>query len=126
MKSTYQKIKEREKRCVCRQCGNQLEAKLIIFNQYGGQGIELYCSNCKRIEYGVEPEIYFLARKFVEDNEFNYFVDMLEDERCFQLNISKVSEIFSWAFRELGLCDSNGMTKNGKEVFEIQNKSGAL
>lgn len=123
MKSEYQKMKEREKRCVCRQCGTKLEARLIIFNQYGGQGIELYCPTCKRIEYGVEPEIYFLARRFVADNEFNYFADMVEDERSFRLNISKVSELFSWAFRELKLCDNNGLTKIGQEVFEARFKT---
>lgn len=116
MKSEYEKLKEREKRCVCRQCGSRLEVRLIIFNQYGGQGIELYCPNCRRIEYGTEPEIYALAKQFVEENEFNYFLDMAEDERNVMLNVSKVSEIIAWVFREIEICDSNGVSKIGQRI----------
>lgn len=116
MKSEYEKLRERENRCVCRQCGSRLEVRLIIFNQYGGQGLELYCPNCRRIEYGVEPEIYALAKQFVEENEFNYFLDMAEDERNFMLNVSKVSEIIAWVFREIEICDSNGISKIGQQI----------
>lgn len=116
MKSEYEKLKEREKRCVCRQCGSRLEVRLIIFNQYGGQGIELYCPNCRRIEYGTEPEIYALAKQFVEENEFNYFLDMAEDERNVMLNVSKVSEIIAWVFREIEIYDSNGVSKIGQRI----------
>ena len=41
MGADYEEMKAREKRCVCRQCGSELEIRMIIFCQYGGQGLEL-------------------------------------------------------------------------------------
>ena len=34
-----QKILERTERCVCKLCGGKLQAKIIIYNKYGGQGV---------------------------------------------------------------------------------------
>ena len=50
-------------------CG--LRWQMIIFCQYGGQGLELYCPVCQRIEYGVEKELFALANKFIKETEFN-------------------------------------------------------
>lgn len=93
-------IQERAECCVCKFCGGSLTPKFIIFNKYGGQGMECFCENCQRIEYGVEPEIYRLAEYFVDNFEFNYYLDMEENETSFQLNVAKICEILSWAFRE--------------------------
>mgnify|MGYP001153292906 CR=1 FL=1 len=104
----YDNLESRRKRCVCRQCGSPLETRMIIFCQYGGQGLELYCPKCERIEYGVEKEIYELADRFIDQNEFNYYLDMAEGERNLQLNRGKISELFAWLFREIHLLDKNG------------------
>ena len=106
-----EELKKRSARCVCKFCGSQIKTKFIIFNKYGGQGTELFCENCQRIEYGVEPEIYKLAEKFVDDFEFNYYLDLEEDSASRQLNIAKVSVLFSWAFRKQGLIDDDGFKK---------------
>ena len=117
--SKYRDIRKREKRCVCRQCGSPLEAHMIVFCEYGGQGVELYCPSCDRIEYGCEPEIYDLARKFVEDFEFNYFVDMAEGERNIQLNTSKVCELFTWLFKETEMCTRDGIIDEVKAIAKL-------
>lgn len=106
--SEYQEMKNREGRCVCKQCGSPLQIQLVTYNRYGGQGIELYCPKCQRIEYGTEPEIYKLARKFIDSTEFNYFVDMVEDERNIRLNTAKICEILTWCCREAGILYKDG------------------
>ena len=103
------KIFERAKRCVCKSCGGALEAKIIIYNKYGGSGLELYCPVCGKIEYGTEPDIYRLAKGFVYNVEFDYFPEMEPNEDNLKLNIAKMCEILSWHFRKLGLLDSGGV-----------------
>lgn len=95
-----QKLFERSKRCVCRFCGSKLELRMVIFNQYGGQGVELYCPKCDKIEYGTEEKFYQLAKKFVDEYEFNYYVDMTEDEYSKQLNVGKITQIMEWYEKE--------------------------
>ena len=92
-------LKERQQRCVCRMCGGPLELRLMIYNQYGGQGLDLYCPVCERVEYGTEPQIYQMAKAFVDKFEYNYFVDMEENQRNYQLNISKLCDIMAWALQ---------------------------
>ena len=93
-------LKERTKRCCCRYCGGALEIRRIIFSDYEAAKIEIFCSQCDRIEYGVEPEIYRCAQ---------YFVDEL-DEKTRKMNIAKVSDIMTWCVKNLGLLDSGGFT----------------
>lgn len=94
-------LKEREKCCVCKMCGGPLELRLIIHNQYGGQGLDLYCPACDRLEYGTEPYIYDIAKKFVDRFEFNYYTDMEENTRNYQLNIGKICDIAAWILKEM-------------------------
>lgn len=102
-------LQERGKRCVCKMCGMPLKPKLIIYDRYGGHGVELYCENCQKIEYGTEPLIYSLARNFIDYFEFNYFPDMEENKRCQMLNVAKICDIFAWVFEEIGVLDENGI-----------------
>ena len=99
----------RREKCVCKMCGSRLDIRMVIYNQYGGQGLDLYCPHCKRVEYGVEPEVYEAARAFVEKFEFNYFTDMSENERNFELNISKVCDIAAWILKYRGELDEEGL-----------------
>lgn len=114
----YELMQERGQRCVCKHCGSALELRMVIFCQYGGQGLELFCPICERIEYGIEPEVYRLAKEFVEGYEFNYYLDMAEDERNRQLNIAKVSEMFGWLLDRLMLCDEYGMQENFRLLYK--------
>lgn len=104
-------LKKRSLRCVCKFCGGPLVPSLIIYNKYGGQGIDLYCPNCELTEFGTEPQVHALAKKFVDTFEFNYYLDMEENERNYMLNIGKITEIFSWAFRQIGIMDKEGFTE---------------
>ena len=109
---SLRELEEREQRCVCKLCGGPLKRKMIVFDRYGGHGMELYCDRCQKIEYGTEPEIYALANRFIEQTQFNYYLDMHEDRRSEMLNISKICEIFSWLFREIDMLDENGVHLN--------------
>lgn len=100
--SIKERLIYRRENYVCKMCGGPLEIRMVIYNQYGGEGLDLYCPHCKRIEYGTTPEIYEKAKKFVDRFEFNYFTDMEENERNYQLNISKVCDIAEWFLKNQG------------------------
>ena len=34
-------LTERAGRCVCKLCGGKLEKKVVVYNKYGGSGLEL-------------------------------------------------------------------------------------
>lgn len=102
---------ERAKRCVCKLCGGKLEKKVVVYNKYGGSGLELYCPQCQKIEYGAEPEIFELASEFVESVEFDYFPDMEDGERHDQLNVAKVCDLLGWVYRNTGELDETGLHK---------------
>ena len=103
-------LKKRSKRCVCKYCGGELKLKRIIFSSFEDARIEIFCKDCERIEYGVEPEIYKSAKYFVENRHFNCFPDLDDNERTKQMTISKVCEIMSWQDQNFGILNENGFT----------------
>lgn len=103
---------KRVSRCCCKMCGGPIQIKHMIYNKYGGQGFELYCDNCRKIEYGTEPEVYSLAKKYVEDFQYNYFVDMAEDQRNEMLNIAQLCDIIGWSLSQIGLIDEDGVKES--------------
>lgn len=109
-KTRTEVLKDRKKRCVCKFCGGNLSLKRISFSQFEADKVELYCDQCERIEFGVEPEIYHSAENFVDQLSFNYYTDINNSERSRQMNIAKVSEIMSWGYKDLGLTDADGFT----------------
>lgn len=112
-----EKMLARSERCVCSGCGSRLELHMVIFNQYGGQGIELYCPKCQKIEFGVEAEIYKFAKEFVESYEFNYFPDMAEGEKSTEMNISKIGQILSWFLDRTGVLDEQGLEEKNFDLY---------
>ena len=112
-------LKERAERCCCKMCGKPIAPKLIIYDRYGGHGVELFCSECQKIEYGTEPSIYQLAKEFIDEFEFNYFPDMEENDRCEKLNAAKLCEIFSWLFERLGYLQEDGLAGEIKERVSL-------
>lgn len=111
-------VRSRAERCVCKQCGTKLEGKVVIYNRYGGSGLELYCPHCQKLEYGTEPEIYRLASDFVESVEFDYFTEMEEGQRRTELNIAKVCEMLGWIYRKTGILSSGGIQKDALNDFD--------
>lgn len=113
-------VAERAKRCVCKMCGGALEVKIVIYNKYGGSGIELYCPHCEKIEYGTEPEIYKIAKDYVQHVEYDYFPEMENDERHQQLNIAKVCETLSWVFKRIKIMDKTGLHRGKVCQFDYE------
>ena len=106
-----ERLKQRAKYCCCRYCGSELHVRQIVFQTQAAARIELYCDQCKKIEYGVEKEAYASAKAFVEATQFNHFPDMEDNEQRRQMNIAKVSNITSWQLRYLGLTNETGFTE---------------
>lgn len=71
-----EQLKQRVNRCVCKFCGKQISLYRIIFSDIAEARVELYCDNCGRIEFGIEPEIYHCACNFVDNLEFDYYEGM--------------------------------------------------
>lgn len=92
-------LKERARRCVCKYCGSPLKLHRIIFSEHEEARIEIFCSHCERIEYGVEPEVYASAKYFVDELKFNHYPDLDESETTRQMNIAKICEISNWVLK---------------------------
>ena len=103
-------LKKRMKRCVCKYCGSNLKLRRIIFSEFEDARVEMFCSECDRIEFGVEPAIYQSARFFVDNSHFNCYPDMDDSILSRQMTIAKVAEIMTWENQNLGFLDSNGFT----------------
>lgn len=101
-------LKKRTKRCRCKYCGSPLEIRRIIYGKIEDARVEIFCSNCDRIEYGIEPEIYQAAKYFVEEMQYNAYPDLDNSETTKQMSIAKVCEIISWGCQNLGLIDDDG------------------
>ena len=62
--------KQIEKRC-CNLCGNMLELRIITDEKNDGRLIEPFCPRCKRIEKGIDMEVY-INRLSILVNDFQY------------------------------------------------------
>lgn len=107
-KAELARLKERTKKCKCHYCGGNLELRKVTYSSYDISKIEIFCSNCNRIEYGVEPEIYEVAKYFVEELNFDHYADWDNNIRKREMNIAKVCEIIDWGCRNLGLLKDDG------------------
>ena len=103
-----EEIKNRSKRCVCKYCGGRLRVWMLDFGQIETANLEVFCENCDKIEYGVEPEIYHSAQYAVDILGFNAYQDRADNEQRRRLNIAKVCELLFWHDRELGILDQYG------------------
>ncbi len=103
-------LKTRTKRCVCKYCGGRLKLRRIIFSNFEDSRIEIFCRDCDRIEFGVEPEIYASAKYFVENSRFNCYPDLDDNEKTKQMTIAKVCEIMAWENQNIGILEGSGFT----------------
>ena len=101
-------LKGRTERCRCKYCGGQLELRRIIYGDIENARVEIFCRECDRIEYGIEKEIYQIARYFVEEMDFNAYPDLDYSETTKQMSIAKTCEIITWGCKNLKLLDGNG------------------
>lgn len=102
-------LKKRIEQCCCKYCGGELVLKNIIYGDKKDGRVEVYCSKCNRIEYGVEKEIYTIAKYFVDEMGFDYYSDLDECEQKRNMNVAKVCEIVSWGLENLGYLDGDGL-----------------
>ena len=101
-------LKNRSKRCVCKYCGGELKVKQIIFSSYEEARVELFCQDCDRIEFGVEPEIYDNAKYFVEETGFSCYPDLDDSLKIKQMTIAKLCEIITWENQNIGILTPEG------------------
>lgn len=106
----FEMLKKRTKRCVCKYCGGRLKLRRIIFSEFEDARVEIFCSECNRIEFGVEKEIYQSAKFFVTNSKFNLYPDLDESVQTRQMTVSKICEIMAWENQNLGWLDADGFT----------------
>ena len=107
-KDRIETLKGRMNRCNCKYCGSHLEIRRIIFSEFEDARVELFCPECDRIEYGVEPELYRSAAYFVDTLKFNHFPELSQNEQTRKMNIAKVCDIMTWVCKNLGFVSENG------------------
>lgn len=103
-------LKKRVKRCVCKYCGGPLSLRRIIFSDWEDARVEIFCEQCGRIEFGVEPEIYHSACYFVDELVFNCYPDLDDNEKTKQMTIAKVCEIMTWEDQNIGILTPEGFS----------------
>ena len=113
-----QGLRQRTKRCKCKYCGGKLRLKQIVYNTTIEPRIEIFCEECQRIEYGVEPEIFHLAKYYVDSYGCDYYPELDASEAKDRMNVGKVCEIIFWALNGLNLVDMEGF----KVPYEMDKK----
>ena len=103
-----EELRQRAGRCRCKYCGGRLEIRRIIYGSIEDARVEIFCSVCDRIEYGIEPEIYQAAQYFVEELGFNAYPDLGESAKTKQMSIAKTCEMMAWVCKYLGFVDQTG------------------
>ncbi len=101
-------LKWRVKNCRCRYCGAPLKLRRILYGNSPQGRVEIFCTECDRIEYGVEPEIYAVSKYFVEEFNFNIFPNNDISAKTTQLNIAKICDIIAWGCKNMGILSARG------------------
>ena len=114
-------IENRSKRCLCKYCGGKLEIHKIFFGTVETARTEIFCDNCDRIEYVVEPEIYNVAKSYVREFAFNCYPDLEESQQTTDLNIARVCEILTWYSQSLGVLTPDGFIPEVQKFFKQPN-----
>lgn len=102
------KIRRRAQRCVCRYCGQSLSLRKITYAAYDEAKIEIYCEHCRRIEHGIEPEIYKIAAYFIDEMHFDHYSNLDDSAQKRRMNIAVVCDIIFWSFKHAGLLTDEG------------------
>ena len=103
-----QGLRKRMRRCCCRYCGGKLEMRELTYSNCEMGRIELFCKDCGRMEYGVEPEIYEWAVNFVRNSGYDGYAVMEEGVEKERMNVARVCEIAGKAMMDLGIVDEEG------------------
>lgn len=101
-------LRKRARRCKCKYCGGNLRLKQIVYGKTIEPRIEIFCENCKRIEYGIEPEIYEMAKYYVDEFSFDCYPELDDSISKERMNVAKVAEIIYWGMNGVGYADMGG------------------
>lgn len=101
-------LKIRTKNCCCRYCGSELKLRRILYGNVKEGRVEIFCSECSRIEYGVNKEIYHVAKYFEDEFQLNLYPENDDTVRTYQMNVAKLCDIISWGCKNLGLLEYDG------------------
>lgn len=105
-----QALRTRVNRCKCSYCGSELILRRISYGNAEEGRLDLFCPSCNRIEYGVEPEIYQIAKYYIDEIGFDYYAELDESIRKTRMNLTKVCEMMQWCCKNLGLLNQDGFT----------------
>lgn len=105
-----QALRTRVNRCKCSYCGSELILRRISYGNAEEGRLDLFCPSCNRIEYGVEPEIYQIAKYYIDEIGFDYYAELDESIRKTRMNMAKVCEMMQWCCKNLGLLNQDGFT----------------
>ena len=103
-----QELRKRGTHCVCKFCGHTLGLRKITYAAYDEAKIELYCEHCRRIENGVEKEIFRIAEYFVDELAYDHYPNIDASVNKKRMNVAVICDIISWGFKNTGLLDENG------------------
>lgn len=101
-------LKVRIKNCCCRYCGGKLKLKRIFYGNIKEGRVEIFCSECDRIEYGVDKEIYLAAKHYVDEFGFSLYPGQDVTQKTYQINIAKICDIIAWGFKSFDLLGHDG------------------
>ena len=101
-------LRRRAKRCVCGYCGGELELREIAYSSYAIARTEVFCSQCGRMEWGVEPEVLAVAEGYLREVKFDVYKDMAPSELKNEMNRARLCEILTWGLESLGILGESG------------------
>ena len=101
-------LNERVKRCVCKSCGGKLSLRMLDFDEFEKTRIDIFCDNCDRLEFGIEPEIYQAALYYVQEYALNLYPDTGNTALSKKATVAKAAEMMSWVLKSLGYLSKDG------------------
>ena len=101
-------LNERVKRRVCKSCGGKLSLRMLDFDEFEKTRIDIFCDNCDRLEFGIEPEIYQAALYYVQEYALNLYPDMGNTALSKKATVAKAAEMMSWVLKSLGYLSKDG------------------
>lgn len=101
-------LKIRTKECCCRYCGGDLKLRRILYGNVKEGRVEIFCSDCDRIEYGVPKELYYIAKYFEDEFQLNLYPENDDSVKTYQMNIAKLCDIMAWCCKNLGILEYDG------------------
>ena len=105
-------MRSRARRCVCSYCGGQLELREIVYSNCETARTEIFCSECGRMDWGCEPEVYSIAESYLRRNRFDSNKDMAASLLKDEMNRAELTKFLTWSLETLGVVGEDGFACN--------------